>query len=511
MRSRSRRLWRPISRVLRLPLKGLIALYRWLTASLRRRRLRHLLQGLPALFVFIAVAVLAGVVRKDQDDLVNEYRSAAHRAVTKEDYTAGRVYYERVNLSEDQRPFDQYNLALSLDRLGQYDRARAIMQLLAPSDSTGYAQAHLWLAEQMFQDKEILKSPARWPELNHHLRQAERGNMADTKVDLLLAQYYGLVGNPRAAVPYLEKAARSDAGLYFELADLCSRLGMREAAREASEKADDYYRRRVEESPEDDQARLRWASVVMNLGDFEQAVRILQKGLALKPEGPYGKAIAAALIAQYDRGRSRGEVTPAYRLKLLEIALRFDPESQSALTRLLDFVGTTPEAGDQARELLQNLLVGGYGSAFAHFTLGCLAWRENEQETAVWHLERAYKLDAELGPVANNLAWVLAHREPADSDRALRIMNSVVERWPQVAVYRDTRGQILAKMKRWEDALDDLEAALPGMPRDRQLHEALAEIYRHLNKTSLSEKHTQILQHLDSQADGINRDARGPE
>ena len=511
MRSRSRRLWRPISRVLRLPLKGLIALYRWLTASLRRRRLRHLLQGLPALSVFIAVAVLAGIVRKDQDDLVNEYRFAAYRAVTKEDYAAGRVYYERVNMSEDQRPFDQYNLALSLGRLGQYERARAIMRLLAPSDSGGYAQAHLWLAEEMFQDKEILKSPARWPELNHHLRQAERGNVADTKVDLLLARYSVLVGNPEAAVPHLERAARSELGLYFELADLCSRLGLREAATEASVKADRYYRRRVEESPEDDQARLRWASVVMNLGKFEEAVRILQKGLALKPEGPYGKAIAAALIAQYDRGRSSGEVRPAKQLKLLEIALRFDSESQPALIRLLEIGEMTPEGGNQARELLQNLLAGGYGSAFAHFTLGCLAWQENEQETAVWHLERAYKLDADLGPVANNLAWVLAHREPADSDRALRIMNSVVERWPEVAVYRDTRGQILAKMKRWEDALDDLEAALPGMPRDRRLHGALAEVYRHLNKTSLSEKHTQIVQYLDRQADEINPDARGPE
>ena len=148
--------------------------------------------------------------------------------------------------------------------------------------------------------------------------------------------------------------------------------------------------------------------------------------------------------------------------------------------------------------MLEALLAGGYATPFVHFVLGCRAWQAGETDSALFHLERAYELDEQLGLVANNLAWVLAHQQPPDLERALTIIDSVLERWPDVAQYRDTRGQILVKLERWEDALDDLERALPQMTRNRQLHEALAQVYGKLGQASLAQKHEQLAEDLES-------------
>ena len=161
-------------------------------------------------------------------------------------------------------------------------------------------------------------------------------------------------------------------------------------------------------------------------------------------------------------------------------------------------LGESSEAERQAtQQVLETLLASGYANAFAHFVLGCKSWEVGESEKAIFHFERAYKLDDSLGPVANNLAWILSHdenltTENAGLERALQLMESVVKKWPEKATYRDTRGQVLVKMERWEEAIDDLEFALPTMRDNPELHSALATTYENLGQDSLAEKHREL-------------------
>ncbi|MGB0600288.1 MAG: tetratricopeptide repeat protein [Rubripirellula sp.] len=71
-------------------------------------------------------------------------------------------------------------------------------------------------------------------------------------------------------------------------------------------------------------------------------------------------------------------------------------------------------------------------------------------------------------------------------------MDSVVKRWPKDAGYRDTRVQVLIKLERWEEALKDLEFALPKMNEDPLVHSALAVTYEKLDQERLAEKHEKI-------------------
>ncbi len=472
-------------------------LWGWFARRWRQREWRYLLQGLPALLGFLLVVLVAVLAYHRQTRLVDVYRQSAVRALQAENYSSARIYYERLIVLNQRDESTRYDLALALAGLGQTERASTIMESMAPLDRAGYGQAHLWLATRILGDFDPnALTVAHMQRAFAHLTHAKQRLPNAAEVDWYFARYHAASGRPEAAVPHLENAVNGLPELYFELSLLYATLGQMDAARQAAHRAHAHLRGWVSANPNDDDARLRWASVRVNLGDFEGAIRILTEGAMLRPDGPFQQALARALISRFDQISQQSEQVGPEKIELLRMALRHDPNSQEALVRLIDLGGGSAEERQDAREMLQGLLVGGYATPFIHFVLGCRAWEAGTQETALFHLERAYQLDEQLAPVANNLAWVLAHRDPPDLDRALAIINSVLDRWPNDGNYRDTRGQILVKLERWNEALDDLERALPQMPSNVALHQALAVAYRNLGQEPLAEKHEELAQYL---------------
>ena len=148
--------------------------------------------------------------------------------------------------------------------------------------------------------------------------------------------------------------------------------------------------------------------------------------------------------------------------------------------------------------MLETLLATGADVAFVHFVAGIRSWEMGDQDKSLFHFSRAYKLDPEMLAIGNNLAWALSNQEHPDLDRALKIIESVLRADDTDPIHRDTRGQILAKLSRWEEAIDDLEFALQSskMSGNKNLHQALAEAYEALGRESLASKHRQILDAL---------------
>ena len=478
--------------------RALMRAFGWFGAAWQKRKQRHLLQGIPALLALMLVLVTTLLVHRQGNKLVDKYRDAALESFRGEDFSAARVYFERLVTLNGGEESSRHDLALTLACLGEADRATAVMASLAPLDGTGFGRAHLWLARQILGDPAARRTESRMQEAYAHLVRAKQRLPGSPEVDWCIAQYYVAGRRPEAAVPHLAEAAKQMPELQFELSLLYASLGQVDLARQANHRAHNYFDRRLKTEPNDDDSRLRWARVRMNLDDFDGAVSILSEGMVLRPQGPFQRALAAAFVTRYDRLSQQAANAGTPQLEMLRIALKYDPNCREAVLRLVEFGEGTDDEQKQAREMLEALLAGGYATPFVHFVLGCRAWKAGETDSALFHLERAYDLDEQLGPVANNLAWVLAHQEPPGLERALTIIDSVLECWPDVAQYRDTRGQILVKLERWEDALEDLERALPQMTRDRQLHEALAQIYGKLGQASLAKKHEQLAKNLGS-------------
>ena len=106
---------------------------------------------------------------------------------------------------------------------------------------------------------------------------------------------------------------------------------------------------------------------------------------------------------------------------------------------------------DRGLATLQALLARGQATELVHFALGIAAWERGKPEQARIHLEQASRIAPQMPSVANNLAWVLAHAEPPDLPRALRLVDQAIERWPDQPRCRGTRGYILVKMRRWKE------------------------------------------------------------
>jgi anaphase-promoting complex subunit 3 len=127
--------------------------------------------------------------------------------------------------------------------------------------------------------------------------------------------------------------------------------------------------------------------------------------------------------------------------------------------------------------------------AVAHLILGAIALDQGEAETASFHLEQAYRLHPPTSTIVNNLAGAFAIADPPQLDRALAFADAAVKLDPNHPRVHYTRGGVLAKLKRWEEARDEFETALLTWPDEPQLHLALADIYKELGDDERAAEH----------------------
>ena len=89
----------------------------------------------------------------------------------------------------------------------------------------------------------------------------------------------------------------------------------------------------------------------------------------------------------------------------------------------------------------------------------------------------------------NNYGLVLGEGDEADLDAALVAVNHALELSPKEHRFRETRGQILLRLERWEEAVEDLEFALNGLPDLDAIHRSLAVAYTALGQDELARLH----------------------
>ena len=104
----------------------------------------------------------------------------------------------------------------------------------------------------------------------------------------------------------------------------------------------------------------------------------------------------------------------------------------------------------------------------------------------------AFKAAPQMPYVANNMAMLLTLDTPPDLDQALAIIQSVLTNSPGNPGFRDTRGKILLKLGRYQEAITDLEFALPSLKSANSTHKALAEAYQALGLSLLAEEHLRL-------------------
>jgi tetratricopeptide (TPR) repeat protein len=470
----------------------------WLRLWRGSRDYRLLLAGMPALLVGGAALTLitaaAAVPRQEAEE---RYLDEARRAAKAKDYPAAMTCYDRLAYRGQERPDVLYGMAMTAEAMGQQGRTMTILSGLATTERPGYPPAHLWWARYYMFQPNASAEAYRLAEI--HLRFALEGELEDPDMAHgMLGEIYRVTSRLEQAETHLAKAVRSRPQLRLRLAEVHALRGDQQAARREAGYAVSYFRARARADLKDAQSRLTWADAVTFLEEFQEAVAILEEGLALEADGParsaYRGALGMVFSTWLDYLDRQKEASTETKFRLLDQGLGHDPSNSKLLERLVNWTRQEGPDAVAARASLQALLARGEASATVHLALGVDAWQRGDRAAALVHLEAAHRLAPQMPVVANNLAWVVAHGPQPDLPRALQLVNVALERAPNEPSFRGTRGYILVRMEKWKDALPDLEAALSKDPKSTSLHQDLAETYDRLGVPAMAAEHRRLAQ-----------------
>ena len=514
------------------------ALVRALRGASGERRTKDLLRGLPALLATLAVALIGGAAALNRANLPSTLRRAIADAEAAGETELALTLSDRLERLEGGSADTAFDRGQILARAGRDEEAAAAMQNLArrrPPEP----RAHVWLAERLLTgpgvtldetlapvppdpdepdgdaaegDEPYRPEPPQVIAAVQHLRAALATGLGEApRVHRRLAEI--LLANRMfaEAVPHLEAAAEEEPPLLMDLGRVWDALGRGAKADAAYRRAAAHYTEVVRADPADREARLKLVAAEFGAGRRAAGEDALRRGLSAAPD-PRLRALLAEVLVADAAGLPNDRV--AAKLAKLREALSLAPNSQRALMAL---AGLAAEGDDDADRLLDDLLAAGTAPDVVHLAAGLRAGGRGDEAAARFHFERALCLNPGLAIAANNLAYLLARPPDGatpgrdDLERALEIMNRLIDGAPQVATFRDTRGMILLALDRPADALDDLERALQGgMNGNAGLHERLAETYDRLGQPGPAAAHRRRAATAEG-ADAEGDDAEGDD
>ena len=420
------------------------------------------------------------------------YSSVATTALAARDFQTARVACQRLLLSgAEPRGQNLFQLAQAKIGLGQVQEASALLNLAAPIEKPGYAPAHLLVARSLLARTNLTAQARQQAEL--HLKHSLKLEPNSVEAKELLGWLYFQMRDWDSAKEYLQAVVSARPNTALMLAAVAKAMGDDSDMRRWTERAVKYYRDKVEKAKADSPPdRLAWVQAVAMQGDYAEAIQIVDAGRKRSGRQVYASALAdlyASWAEQIARDEPRNVVS---RLKLVQQGLEYEPQNIRLLELLLALSHQEGPEGKSAQETLTRMLAEGGSSAMLHFILAGDAWQRGEKEQARKYFTLAFELAPNLPVVANNMALLLALGDQPDLPRALGIAQSLVEKFPDQPHFRDTRGQILIKLGRWEEAVKDLEFALPRLGDKGATHAALAQAYWNLGLRELAAEHERL-------------------
>jgi len=467
-----------------------------------QRQWNHFWCGLPALIagVMLGLAILMiWAIHRQSDRLDYQYR---HRALAA--LQAGRFEEARVaclhelttDLGESDRMQTVYQLAQALNGLGQKREAVALLTHAAPLDRPGSLPAHILLS-QMLLNGELVPDENNLKLAEQHLLSALVLDPQSSEVNELLGRYYINTHNLTKARARLMEIypAKTEAAL---LLAITYALGKDKdtATLWADTAISDYSLKLKNSAPGDNSpARLGLAGALMMEEKYAQAIAALEQGQRLATNPAYALTIADDCATWVERIADTTKKNAAERLLLIQKGLTNSPQNIKLQLHLVRAAQATDEAGQAAKTFLNQLMASAKGEAAAgwHFLLWTDARERGDWIAARRQLQAAYELAPQVPFIRNDLAMDLLTGNQDNAERGLKLIQSVVEQFPENPQYRDTRGRILARLGRNAEAVADLEWAVAKLTNPEETRRVLAKANAALGKPQLTEEPHRIV------------------
>ena len=453
----------------------------------------ELWRSLPVLLGGLAWLVFAaGLLSWKAGKIETDYTLIARRALAYRNFETARVASQRLlSLRSEAQAQHLFTLAQALGGQGREAEAAAILAKLAPLDKQGHAPAQLLLARTLLARTNATAETVQAAE--QHLKRVLDSDPRSVEANSLLGRLCLQTKQWERAKQYftLVLPTQPEAGLL--LASVFKAQGDAVSARVWAEQAEKHFRKRVQDASLDDPSgRLAWVEALMLQENYAAALAALEAGMKQSGNAPYHAALGEVCAAWAHSIAKTKSGDWAARIKLVHQGLQSAPQNQALLAHLIELTSLTGAEADAARIALTKLLGEGQALPVVHFCLALDAGQRHQPERARSHFLLTYETAPHMVYVANNLALILAMADQPDLPRALEIIRSVLDKYPDNPNLRDTRGQILVIMGRWQEAVADLEFALPKLTPNNATHAALAKAYEGLGQKDQAAEHDRL-------------------
>ncbi|TWU16054.1 tetratricopeptide repeat protein [Allorhodopirellula heiligendammensis] len=458
---------------------------------------RQVSAGLPAMFLVGVLAVLGYLAYSDggswRRNLVKQQQQEAFQ---KEDFaTAALLSHRQINAGNDTSD-NLYRLAIAQYQLDKKDEAIAVMRQLVARRRDD--QAALWLAKELYSGKSWadLSVPER-TDFGSLLTLLSSERPDDMVVKLAYMDYLTASGRYAEAIPLLQRLATIRPMYGWQAAILARQIGDTDLATRLASTTLETMQKLHSEEPANPALAIAVVRNQIFLNRHAEAVQVLADSIARMKTAEEQQALRQAMgdtiAAWVSEIKSQPNTTAAERLrvlKLLQVALQYAPNNPQVLTLVADQVLATLNSSDADVVEVRNALVQGTSPGIAHFIRGTTAMMNDDVESAQRHLKLAAEHLPNSSAILNNLAVALAQQGEEHLEEALKLSSQAIKSVDQPSPYfYETRGQILFKMKRYLDAIPDLERALAVDALAANAHLALAECYENLGEPDLAADH----------------------
>jgi tetratricopeptide (TPR) repeat protein len=447
------------------------------------RDYRLLLGGIPAFLMFCPLAYcMVRVSLQSPVATAQRYRMAAIDAREAKQYELAQLCNRKIQQMGLFVESSLYDMAVNTAAQGDTDSAIKQMQsLVADYD---FFPARLWLVQRLMAGEVVDDAEEAFGRAQDHLDTILRIDDRNLGARYLQASLWSRQGRAPEAIQLLLEISREYPPANVLLASIQRQQGQGQDAAKRLQMALKYFedRSQGDMTPQD---YLSWANALAESGAMDQAEKRLEEALELYADENNFPVDAAKAFSQL--AARVGAFQPAEYLRLMKRAVELDAKDEYLL--MLTYAVEKPESSAGAIAFFQERAKAAPLSVDVETTLGVQAYQRKDYAASRAHFERVMQLDKKNAGAANNLAWLLSETEPVDLERAYLFANVAVQSAPDRAIYRDTRGQILTKLGRWQEAASDLEYAVNGMTVTAQTHRSLATVYERLGNNELAAAH----------------------
>jgi len=440
----------------------------------------------------LAAGLLFWMSRPSPAILAEQYDRELRRAVERKSTDWAIHLSRKIELLTDGAALSRFRTALLLQEGGRSSEAYQVALGLGLRFGPAQARAVAWLSSRL-----DAGDPLCWRILvraRAEIEEATKSRGGVESLHELMARLEMRAGHAAAALGHLEQIRSPSPETRLHLALALARLGRSESAREQAEIVKTQMLELSKSASGDLSSWIMAVRASCVATDYDGALATLQEaGTRFDRTEPALLWTEANVYLMWAASfLNRKPPDPVRAVELLVKASGY-PRVPDAVPALLTELCMKGETGDRkVRETLESTLSRGQSPSLVHWCLGVLAWSSGDAAQAEDHWRLSIAANPQNAISLNNLAWALLKREPPELDKALSLAISALRVAPDVPQVLDTRGQILAKMGRYQEAVVDLEAALGRLSEKDRPHAVLADAYEKLGMSEMSAKHRRL-------------------